>query len=245
MHSFFYFSSRRFLIKNKLNLDITGLNIPIKRYVNIYSTDHVLMITVSGSFQSRNKVYDQILTCITLLQNSCCIIGSNLSANSKPIYMRNNASIRLLNNQDLQKSFIVDGPKKLLLDYVMPSELAALADLAAEVDKTLPEETALAFQVNLCLEELITNVIKYGLAGADEHFIQLQIYAHEKFLEIFLKDDAPQFDPFAEAPSPDMNLDVEHRPIGGLGIHFVKTIMNKAKAYYDDSGNLIVLLKNL
>lgn len=203
------------------------------------------MIGLSGSFQSHLTVYDQILTCITLLQNSCCIIGSNLSAKAKPIYMHNNASIRLLNNQDLQKSFIVDGPKKLLLDYVMPSKLAALPDLAVAVDKMLSEETALAFQVNLCLEELITNVIKYGLAGADEHFIQVQIYAHEKFLEIFLKDNAPQFDPFKDAPSPDIYLDVEHRPIGGLGIHFVKTIMNKAKAYYDGSGNLIVLLKNL
>lgn len=159
--------------------------------------------------------------------------------------MRNNASIRLISDQDLEKSFIVDSKKKLLLDYVMPSKLTALADLAEAVDKTLSEQTALTFQVSLCLEELISNVINYGLAGADNHPIHVQIYAHKKYLEIFLKDDAPQFDPFTDALSPDIHLDIEHRPIGGLGIHFVKTIMDKAKAYYDGSGNLIVLLKNL
>jgi anti-sigma regulatory factor (Ser/Thr protein kinase) len=159
--------------------------------------------------------------------------------------MPNNASIRLLNHQDLQKSFVVDDGKKLLLDYIMPSELAALSNLAQAVAEKLSGEGTLAFHVNLCLEELITNVIKYGLASANQHFIQVQIYRHQKFLEIFLKDDAPQFDPFSDAPSPDIHLDIEHRPIGGLGIHFVKSIMDKAKAYYDGSGNLVVLLKNL
>ena len=67
----------------------------------------------------------------------------------------------------------------------------------------------------------------------------------DEWLEIILKDDAPPYDPFVEAPEPDIDLDIEDRPIGGLGVHIVKTIMDDAKAYYDGSNNLIVLLKTL
>ena len=159
--------------------------------------------------------------------------------------MHKHTSISLLNAQDLQKSFVGSPQKKLLLDFVMPSEMEALTKLAQAVDAVFAENSALAFQINLCLEELITNVIKYGLGNAGNHLIHVQIYQYEKCLEIFLKDDAPEFDPFTDAPAPDTNLDIEHRPIGGLGIHFVKKTMDQVKAYYDGSGNLIVLFKNL
>lgn len=159
--------------------------------------------------------------------------------------MLNKASGRLLDHQDLEKSFIAGKQGRMLLDYAMPSEIDALVGLAEAVEDALSAIDTLSFQVNLCLEELITNIIKYGLDSAKNHLIHVQIYQHEKYLEIFLKDDAPQFDPFTNAATPDINLDVEHRPIGGLGIFFVKTMMDEAKAYYDGAGNLIVLLKAL
>ena len=32
------------------------------------------------------------------------------------------------------------------------------------------------------------------------------------------------FDPFLEAPKPDTSLDIEERPVGGLGVHLVKNV---------------------
>ena len=159
--------------------------------------------------------------------------------------MLDDAPTRLLTAQDLQKSLMSGEQKKLLLDYVMPSVMDAIIDLAAAVDEALADKVTLAFQVNLCLEELVTNIIKYGLKESPTHPIHVQIYQSERYLEIYLKDDAPEFNPFIDAPVPDTKLDVEERPIGGLGIHFVKTLMDQAQAYYDGSGNLIVLLKQL
>ncbi len=159
--------------------------------------------------------------------------------------MLDHALTRLLTAQDLQKSLIGGEQKKLVLDYVMPSVMSSITELAAAVDQALSDNATLAFQVNLCLEELVTNIIKYGLNATATRPIHVQIYQSEQHLEIFLKDDAPEFNPFTDAPVPDTHLDVEHRPIGGLGIHFVKQLMDHAKAYYDGSGNLIVLLKHL
>lgn len=135
--------------------------------------------------------------------------------------------------------------KTLLLDYKMPSRLDEIAKLAEAIEGVVPDRPDLAFSANLCLEELITNTIQHGLGGAPDRQIHVQVNITEEWLEIILKDDAPPFDPFAEALEPDIDLDLDQRPIGGLGVHLVKAMMDDARAYYDGSGNLIVLLKTL
>jgi anti-sigma regulatory factor (Ser/Thr protein kinase) len=135
--------------------------------------------------------------------------------------------------------------KVLLLEHRLPSRLEEIEKLADAVSAALPERSDLAFSANLCLEELITNIILHGLKGQDDRMIHVRISMSDEWLEIILKDDAPQFDPFVEAPDPDLALDLDDRPIGGLGVHLVKTLMDDARAYYDGSGNLIVLLKTL
>lgn len=135
--------------------------------------------------------------------------------------------------------------KKVLLDYQVPTRLKEIEKLANAVSEVLPERQDLAFFANLCLEELITNIILHGLKGAADRFIHVQISISNEWLEILLKDDAPRFDPFMQAPRPNLDLDINERPIGGLGVHMVKKLMDDVHAYYDGTGNLIVLLKSL
>lgn len=134
--------------------------------------------------------------------------------------------------------------KKVLLNYQVPTRLEEIEKLADAVNKAIPDQD-LAFSANLCLEELITNTIRYGLKGASDRFINVQINLSNEGLEILLKDDAPPFDPFKQAPSPNLESDINKRPIGGLGVHLVKTLMDDTHAYYDGSGNLLVLYKTL
>ena len=75
--------------------------------------------------------------------------------------------------------------------------------------------------------------------------IRVRMSISDDWLEIIIKDDAPQFDPFVEVPEPDLDMDLDERQVGGLGVHLVKTLMDDARTYYDGSGNLIVLLKTL
>lgn len=135
--------------------------------------------------------------------------------------------------------------KTLLLDYQLPAHLQELEKLAAAVEEALPEHPDLAFSVNLCLDELITNTILHGLQGAQNRLIRVRMNISVQLLEIFIKDDAPHFDPFLQAPIPDLDLDLDERQVGGLGVHLVKTLMDDVRTYYDGSGNLIVLLKTL
>ena len=134
--------------------------------------------------------------------------------------------------------------KTVVLDYSLhPAQLPQIAKLAQAVDRALSSRPDLAFSANLCLEELITNIITHGLKGQADHLICIRLSLSVEWLEIVLKDDVPPFDPFGQTAVPDLDRDVEDRPIGGLGVHLVKTLMDDARAHHDGSGNLIVLLK--
>lgn len=145
----------------------------------------------------------------------------------------------------MNSSPIDSSHEKLLLDYQLPSQLTAIPKLAEAVETALSDKFDLVFAANLCLDELITNTIQHGLKGAPNRFINIRISILDEWLEIRLRDDAPKFDPFTEVTEPDLNLDIEDRPLGGLGVHIVKNMMDKVYTCYDGNGNLTVLLKSL
>lgn len=138
-----------------------------------------------------------------------------------------------------------DPARELLLEHRLESRLSALETLAAAVSAALPERADLAFKVNLCLEEIIANIIRHGLGGAPGHEIRVRLSCAGDRLEVTVEDDAPRYDPFAQAPVPDLELDLERRPVGGLGVHLVKTLMDRVRAEHHGAGNRIVLEKKM
>jgi anti-sigma regulatory factor (Ser/Thr protein kinase) len=83
------------------------------------------------------------------------------------------------------------------------------------------------FKVNLILEELITNIIKYGFECQKEKK-DISIYLSLKIKDkiyIRIEDIGREFNPLY-APVPKMDLPIEDMQIGGLGIHLVKNIIS-------------------
>ena len=159
------------------------------------------------------------------------------------IMMKSNKPIRFPEAK-LENPHLCGHNKRVLLNYRMPARLDEIKKLADAVNSVLPDYN-LTFFANLCLEELITNIIHHGLKDAVDRFIQIQISLADEWLEIIIKDDAPRFDPFMQTTKPNLELDSNERQIGGLGIHMVKKLMDDVHAYYDGTGNLIVLHKYL
>jgi serine/threonine-protein kinase RsbW len=95
-----------------------------------------------------------------------------------------------------------------------------------------------SYAVQLALEEMITNTIKYGYADQGEHRIEVGIELHPASVHLRIKDDAHEFDPLL-APVPDVSQPLEDRPIGGLGIHFVRK-MTTSMQYHRNNGNNIL-----
>ena len=135
--------------------------------------------------------------------------------------------------------------KKTLLDYELPASLPEIEKLAIVIENILGDYQEHIFAINLCVDELITNTISYGLKFASNNIIHVQINATNDFLEVVIKDTAPQFNPFTQAPEPDVTASLEDRKIGGLGVFLTKKLMTECHSHYDGNGNLTILRKAL
>ncbi len=84
------------------------------------------------------------------------------------------------------------------------------------------------FNFNLSLDELLTNIVHNGYQDEERHEIDLTVRGLAAGdVEIIVEDDGVAFDPFSEAPEPDLESGVEDRPIGGLGVFLVKQLMHE------------------
>jgi len=129
------------------------------------------------------------------------------------------------------------------LDMCIASRLTELDRVRLAVETFLQGQGVAGrpiYHILLALDELITNIISYGYRDADEHLIRLTLTRRPDLVDILLIDDAMPFNPL-DAPEPDTTAALEDRRIGGLGIHFVRKIMDFA-AYERRGGNNILRL---
>ena len=100
------------------------------------------------------------------------------------------------------------------------------------------------FQIDLVLDELVSNVIRHGLNGDEEHFIEVKLYRDGRDLTLEVEDDGVPFNPL-NAPVPDINLPIEERRIGGLGIHLVRQLMDSLAYERRGERNYLLMKKRL
>ena len=98
--------------------------------------------------------------------------------------------------------------------------------------------------VNVALDELLANVLSHGRTGRNPCSVTVEGELDQERLTVTLTDDGPAFDPFGQ-DAPDTTLSVEDRPIGGLGIHLVRELMDEVSYQRRDGQNVVALVKNL
>ena len=125
------------------------------------------------------------------------------------------------------------------------SELNKLAQFIEETGDEWELPMKIVFNINLVLEELISNVIFYAFDDDEKHEIELNFEENNKVLKIVLIDDGKEFNPFRISVEEELTKSAEDRDIGGLGIHFVKQLMDVFKYERINSKNQITLEKKL
>lgn len=103
-------------------------------------------------------------------------------------------------------------------------------------------ESALVMNLNLVLEEALSNIIFYAFRDQDVHKIRISITREGDRLTIRIRDDGIPFDPTA-APAPDTSLPAGERPIGGLGILLISKLMDNVHYARIDNQNVLTLTK--
>lgn len=94
------------------------------------------------------------------------------------------------------------------------------------------------------VDEAASNIIIHGYKdGPGEIGIDLKYSEFE--IHVTLRDSAPTFDP-TQAPDPDIDLPLDERPVGGLGIHLIRHCVDEIRHSEPlEGGNKLVLIKNI
>jgi len=92
----------------------------------------------------------------------------------------------------------------------------------------------LTFRVSLVVDELAQNIVDYAYGDAAGD-VEVAITARDETVEIEIVDEGRAFDPLTEVPAPDLTAPLESRPVGGLGVHLMKTLMDDVE-YRRESG---------
>jgi len=98
--------------------------------------------------------------------------------------------------------------------------------------------------MNIVLDELLTNTVSYGLAGRAGGEVKIDAELLPDRLIVTLTDNGKAFNPLGMA-APDVTLSIEARPIGGLGILFVRQMLDDLKYHRRGDNNVLVLTKLL
>ena len=124
------------------------------------------------------------------------------------------------------------------------SELERVMSFVADlcVRNSIPPETE--YDLNLALDEMITNVIQHAYPVSGEHHFTLQITVSNEEFVARIEDDGVEFNP-TEHPTPDLNAPLEERKVGGLGIYLVRQIMTSVEYQRVARKNVVTLRKKL
>ncbi len=131
--------------------------------------------------------------------------------------------------------------------FVIENQVGELASLAREIDKLAHEwelSEALAMNINLVIEEALSNIMFYAFADDARHEINLSISVKDNRLTIKITDDGIPFDPLSHK-QPDVTLPAEERPVGGLGIFLMSQIMDEMHYDRNKNENILTLNKNV
>jgi serine/threonine-protein kinase RsbW len=95
--------------------------------------------------------------------------------------------------------------------------------------------------MQLAVEEAFINIVRHGYHGA-YGAILITIDFVEGRLTVTMEDDAPPFDPM-RFQEPDFSADLEQRPVGGLGIHLMRSLSDEMRYEYKNGKNRLMLIK--
>ncbi|MDD2558511.1 MAG: SpoIIE family protein phosphatase [Desulfuromonadaceae bacterium] len=124
------------------------------------------------------------------------------------------------------------------------TELPRMVAWLEDLKRKLGWSDSLVTKLNLILEEWLVNVMSYAYPEGETHEIELRLWKNAEELRIEVRDSGIPFDPTIAA-EPDINLPLEERGIGGLGLHFIRSNLDQWSYARVDEQNIVTMIKKL
>jgi len=96
-----------------------------------------------------------------------------------------------------------------------------------EAAMALGADTAAVSDAVRAVDEAASNIILHGYEH-EPGIIEIDVLREKDALVVHLRDEAPPFDP-TKSPMPDVTLPLEERPLGGMGIYFMRKLMDEVR----------------
>lgn len=124
------------------------------------------------------------------------------------------------------------------------SEIPRVLDAIGEFLDGFPHDGSARFDVSLAVEELLSNIIRYAYPQGETHMIGVTLSVEDEAVHCRLVDSGQAFDPLS-VPEPDFDADLDERKVGGLGVHFVRQMMQDLRYDRIDGQNVIHMSRTL
>ena len=134
-----------------------------------------------------------------------------------------------------------------VLQISLTNDLREITVAATQIEEFFAaraQSPAIAYAVNLSVDELLTNTISYGYDDGNPHRIDIAVRMDESVIVVEITDDARPFEP-SEVPQPDTGASLEDRPLGGLGIFLVREMMDSFQYRRSQGHNIVTLTKEI
>jgi serine/threonine-protein kinase RsbW len=134
-----------------------------------------------------------------------------------------------------------------LIEIVIQNDYAQIARVNQAFENpvdghVLPE--SLLLKLKTVLDELLGNVIMHGYGDQQRHDITTRIDCSADLLVVTIIDDGRAFNP-VQFPAPDVDVRLEDRKIGGLGIHIARNLMDDISYQRLGDKNVLTLAKEI
>lgn len=127
--------------------------------------------------------------------------------------------------------------------YNRQREIPQLTDKIDEFCSEANIPSDVAYACHLSVEELVTNIRMHGFGEENDEKITIELNREGRSVMITVIDTAPAFNPL-DAEEPELDIGIEERPIGGLGIFFVRSVMDSIEYERKGKMNIITMQKD-
>jgi serine/threonine-protein kinase RsbW len=136
------------------------------------------------------------------------------------------------------------GTERIIRVAAEPANLARIRRFVEERAVDLGADETMVGDIIQAVDESVTNVIVHGYRG-QPGIVEVEMGLVAGALVIQLRDHAPPFDP-TSVPRPNLDLPLERRPLGGMGVHLTRELTDEATYRRPEGwGNELTLIKRM
>ena len=115
--------------------------------------------------------------------------------------------------------------------------LSLIGDFIGDSMREFGLDNRKIFNVQMAVDEACTNIIGYA---NEVGMIDIACQRKGEEIVVVIKDEGKPFDPTTVQP-PDLNASLEERKAGGLGIYFMKTLMDEVRYEFKEGKNVLTM----